>query len=64
MRYSTRIKIKGIENLADLINDEGDGRDFAEARDWDRFHPSKNLSMAFGVEVTEMVEHFQWLTEE
>ena len=39
-------------------------RDFAEARDWDQFHSPKNLSMALSVEVAEIVEHFQWLTEE
>ena len=39
-------------------------REFAEARDWDQFHSPKNLSMALSVEVAEIVEHFQWLTEE
>lgn len=39
-------------------------RDFAKARDWDQFHSPKNLSMALSVEVSEIVEHFQWLTEE
>lgn len=39
-------------------------RDFAEARDWDQFHSPKNLSMALSVEVSELVECFQWLTEE
>lgn len=39
-------------------------RDFAEARDWDQFHSPKNLSMALSVEVAEIIEHFQWLTEE
>jgi len=38
--------------------------DFAEARDWDQFHSPKNLSMALSAEVAEIVEHFQWLTEE
>ena len=38
--------------------------DFAEARDWDQFHSPKNLSMALSVEVSEIVEHFQWITEE
>ena len=39
-------------------------REFAEARDWDQFHSPKNLAMALSVEVAEIVEHFQWLTEE
>ena len=39
-------------------------RDFAEARDWDQFHSPKNLTMALSAEVSEIIEHFQWLTEE
>jgi NTP pyrophosphatase (non-canonical NTP hydrolase) len=39
-------------------------RVFAGERDWEKFHSPKNLSMALGVEVSEVMEHFQWLTEE
>ena len=38
--------------------------DFAEKRDWVQFHSPKNLSMALIAEAAELVEHFQWLTEE
>jgi dCTP diphosphatase len=37
---------------------------FAAARDWQKFHSPKNLAMALSVEVAELVEEFQWLTEE
>jgi NTP pyrophosphatase (non-canonical NTP hydrolase) len=37
---------------------------FAVARDWNQFHTPKNLAMALSVEVAELVEEFQWLTEE
>jgi len=39
-------------------------RQFVVEREWDRFHSPKNLSMALIVEAAEMVEHFQWLSEE
>ena len=39
-------------------------RAFAEVREWDQFHSPKNLTMALMVEVAELMEHFQWLTEE
>ncbi len=39
-------------------------RDFARARDWERFHNPKNLAMALSVEVAELVEIYQWLTPE
>ena len=37
---------------------------FAAVRDWDQFHSPKNLAMALSVEASELVEEFQWLTEE
>jgi len=39
-------------------------RDFAQARDWEQFHSPKNLASALSVEVAELLEHFQWLTED
>ncbi|MFC1881171.1 nucleotide pyrophosphohydrolase [Thermodesulfobacteriota bacterium] len=39
-------------------------RAFARDRDWEQFHSPKNLAMALSVEVAEVVEHFQWLTQE
>ncbi len=38
--------------------------EFAKARDWEQFHSPKNLSMALIAEAAELVEHFQWLSEE
>jgi dCTP diphosphatase len=37
---------------------------FIEERDWKQFHSPKNLAMALSVEASEIIEHFQWLTEE
>ena len=37
---------------------------FARARDWEQFHSPKNLAMALIAECAELVEHFQWLSEE
>ena len=37
---------------------------FAADRDWEQFHSPKNLSMALIAEAAELVEHFQWLTDE
>ena len=47
-----------MEDLRDAI------RAFIDQRDWEQFHSPKNLAMALSVEVSEIVEHFQWLTEE
>lgn len=38
--------------------------DFAKVREWKKFHSPKNLSMAIGGEVGELLEIFQWLTEQ
>ena len=37
---------------------------FIAERDWEQFHSPKNLAMALSVEASEILEHFQWLTEE
>ena len=38
--------------------------EFARLRDWEQFHSPKNLAMALAGESGELLEHFQWLTEE
>jgi len=47
-----------IEGLARAL------QHFATERDWGRFHSPKNLASALVVEAGELLEHFQWLTEE
>ena len=47
-----------IETLAARL------KQFADARDWDKFHTPKNLAIALSVEVSELAEIFQWLTPE
>jgi NTP pyrophosphatase (non-canonical NTP hydrolase) len=46
-----------INNLLDRL------RVFATDRDWEQFHSPKNISMALAVEASELLEHFQWMTE-
>jgi len=47
-----------IKELQDKIDK------FAKERDWDQFHSPKNLVMALTSEVGELIEIFQWLTQE
>ena len=47
-----------IKNLVDSI------REFARVRDWEQFNSPKNLACALSVEAAELLEHFQWLTEQ
>lgn len=49
---------QGLEDLALRLEV------FVEERDWAQFHSPKNLAMALSGEVGELIEHFQWLTEE
>lgn len=39
-------------------------RQFAIDRDWEQFQSPKNVAMALIVEAAELVEHFQWLSED
>jgi dCTP diphosphatase len=38
-------------------------REFAAERDWDQFHSPKNLACALSVEAAELLEHFQWSSD-
>jgi len=38
--------------------------DFANERDWDQYHTPKNLASALIVEAGELLEIFQWMTDE
>jgi len=50
--------MNGVDELTQKL------RAFAAERDWEQFHSPKNLAMALAVEAAELLEHFQWLTEE
>jgi dCTP diphosphatase len=47
-----------IESVRDRL------REFAVARDWGKFHTPKNLAMALGGEVGELLAEMQWLTDD
>lgn len=50
--------------MDDLTSLQARIRDFVNQRDWSQYHSPKNLSMALSVEAAELVEIFQWLTEQ
>ncbi len=60
MRDDRQVRDAAIEDLPKLASVL---RRFAEDRDWTQFHSPKNLVMALSVEVAELVEHFQWMSE-
>ncbi|HON90117.1 MAG TPA: nucleotide pyrophosphohydrolase [Sedimentisphaerales bacterium] len=47
--------------MRDLIEEI---REFNRRRDWEQFHSPKNLAMCLAAEVGELLEQFQWLTEQ
>jgi dCTP diphosphatase len=50
--------------MSELSKVRDELRAFAAERDWDQFHSPKNLASALAVEAAELLEPFQWLTEE
>ena len=38
--------------------------EFSKERNWEKYHSIKNLAMALSVESSELVEIYQWQTEE
>ena len=51
-------------DLHDLAQLRDALRKFADERDWDQYHSPKNLASALSVEAAELLERFQWLTED
>ena len=47
-----------VSELRQLINQ------FIAARNWEKYHTPKNLSSAIAVEVAELIECFQWMSDE
>ena len=56
-------KNKKLASASDLLRIRDDLRSFATKREWEQFHSPKNLAIALSVEASELLEHFQWLTE-
>lgn len=38
--------------------------EFRDARDWKQFHAPKDLAISLALEAAEVLEHFQWKSEE
>lgn len=47
-----------VQQLRDLM------ADFVRQRDWSQFHSPKNLSMSIAIEAAELMEHFQWISQD
>nr|WP_040709566.1 nucleotide pyrophosphohydrolase [Nocardiopsis potens] len=47
-----------ISSMQDLL------ADFADRRDWNRYHTPKNLAMALAGEAGELAAEFQWLEQD
>ncbi|UTV87514.1 nucleotide pyrophosphohydrolase [Cobetia amphilecti] len=48
----------------DVMNLQFKLSEFSKDRDWEKFHSPKNLAMALSGEAGELLEIFQWMTEE
>src|SRR5690606_18748680 len=55
---------QGSPNMSEFRDIRDKARQFAAARDWDQVHSPKNLTMALSAEVAELLELFQWLSED
>jgi dCTP diphosphatase len=64
MVYDSRQPLSDPAMSTDIESLQTALREFAAERDWDQFHSPKNLASALAVEAAEILEHFQWLTEE
>jgi len=51
-------RMKNINDLTKRIIE------FRDIRDWKQFHTPKNLAISLALEAAEVLEHFQWKSEE
>ena len=49
---------RSIDDLAAAV------RTFRDDRDWKQFHRPKDLAVSIAIEAAELLEHFQWRTDE
>lgn len=56
--------MRAQDSLIEVTALEAVLQSFADERDWNQFHSPKNIVMALAAEVGELVEIFQWLTED
>jgi len=59
-----RTVVRDRESNVDMNQLRDHLRDFVARRGWEPHHSPKNLAAALSVEAAELLEHFQWLTEE
>lgn len=59
-----RIEVRGVDEETTLADLRRRVAAFVAARDWEQFHTPKNLSVAVAIEAAELMEAFQWLTDE
>lgn len=55
---------QSTQALVDVTHLAKELEQFANDRNWAQFHSPKNLAMALSGEVGELVEIFQWMTED
>lgn len=53
--------VKSMATIAELTKKI---RDFVKERDWEQFHNPKDMAVSLMLEAGEVLEHFQWKTEE
>lgn len=51
-------------NLMDLKKMREYSQEFVKARDWDKYQTPKNVAMGVAIEASELMEIFQWLSDE
>lgn len=59
-----KVKEKLMTQVINISKWKNNLSKFAGDRDWGQFHTPKNLVMAMSVENAELLEHFQWMSEE
>ncbi len=53
-----------LDSITTISQLRDEVKQFAQERDWEKYHTPKNLSMSIAIEAAEIMEHFQWHSNE
>ncbi|MBA7543864.1 hypothetical protein ES705_36206 [subsurface metagenome] len=61
-------ELRGVVNMSDKTTTISELKEhvkrFVNDRDWTKYHTAKNLSMSIAIEAAELMELYQWVSEE
>jgi dCTP diphosphatase len=53
-----------MDNQTNISELKSEVKEFVRTRDWTKHHSARNLALSISIEAAELLEHYQWSTQE